>query len=87
MSNKLKDLEENARLQNEVIKRLESIVKNLEKERALLREALEAKEQQIHELKVNGLKEKECECHRYSKSIEEIYKAGSKHKEKLLSLK
>ena len=51
MSNKLKDLEENARLQNEVIKRLQSIVKNLEKEKGLLREALEAKEQHIHELK------------------------------------
>ena len=82
----MKNLEENAKLQKEVINKFEIIVKTLEKEKNDLAGALNAKEQQLHEMKV---KNNECQngCNRYSKSIDEIYKAGSKHKEKLLALK
>ena len=82
----MKNLEENAKLQKEVISKFEIIVKTLEKDKNDLAEALNAKEQQLHEMKV---KDNGCQngCNRYSKSIDEINKAGSKHKEKLLALK
>ena len=83
----MKGLEEKTKRQAEVIKNLEVIVKNLEKEKGGLAEALEAKDQQIHELKIKESRECQNGCERYSKSIDEIYQAGSKHREKVLSLK
>ena len=87
MDGRLKSLEDNLVIQKEMIKVLEKTVKKLENDKVDLAEALDTKEQKIHNLKVNDLKECPNGCHRYSKSIDEIFRAGSKHKEKLLCLK
>ena len=44
-----------------------------------------AKEETIFNLK-KEIDAKDCNCHNYSKSIDEIYHAGVKHREKLVSL-
>ena len=43
------------------------------------------KEEKIFKLK-KEIGEKECNCHNYSKSVDEIYEAGIKHREKLVAL-
>ena len=62
----MKGLEGKVKQQAEVIKKLEVNVKNLEKEKGGLAEALEAKDQQIHVLSKES---RECQngCERYSK--------------------
>ena len=70
-----------------MIKNIETIVENLNKDKNYLAEALASKDQQLYELKKNNTKECQNGCHRYSKSIDEICQAGSKHKEKLVALK
>ena len=51
MDNKLKQYEENIRLQGEMIKQLNQIVDNLKKEKCNLAEDLKEKDKIIYELK------------------------------------
>ena len=87
MDNKLKQYEENRRLQGEMIKQLNQIVDNLKKEKCNLAEDLKEKDKIIYELKKKA--ESGCinSCDKYSKSIDEIYQAGTKHRDKLIALK
>ena len=84
MENRIKDLEENQKLQTELLQKLQAHVKKVKKENESLAEELHEKEKVMHELK---MKRSDCNCSKYSKSIDEIYNAGSKHKQKLVELK
>ena len=69
----------------EVIKSLHKLVEKKEKEKNIVVEELEEKEKLIHELKMKV--GNDCVCQKYNKSIDEIYQAGSKHRQKALDLK
>ena len=61
MEKKIKDLEENRKLQKQFIQKLQAKVDNLEKVNESLSEELDHKENIIHNLKQKYLK---CTCHK-----------------------
>ena len=74
MERKFKDLEENRKLQKELIEQLQIIVSALEKDKAKLSEELRTKDATIYNLK---RKENLCSngCERYNKSIDVLVAA------------
>jgi chromosome segregation ATPase len=86
MERKFKDLEENRKLQKELIEQLQIIVSALEKDIAKLSEELRTKDATIYNLK---RKENLCSngCERYNKSIDEIVLATANHKDAAIALK
>jgi hypothetical protein len=85
MEKKIKDLEENRKLQKQFIQKLQAKVDNLEKVNESLSEELDHKENIIHNLKQKYLKCSGCE--KYNKSMDEVVTATAKHKEAALTLK
>ena len=78
-------------LRKENKKKSEAIMNNfvyhqkIEKDKFDLTEQIRRNEKQIHELKINGV----CinGCQRYNKSMDEVVKYASKHREGLIELK
>ena len=85
MEKKLSELEENHKLQKELIEQLQKKVNNVEKEKEHLAEELDVKEKIIYNLKRKDFKCSGCE--KYSKSMDEVVKYTAKHREAALSLK
>ena len=67
--------EEQAVFKDEIIKHLKELVTNLEKENSKLSDDLKK------------LMNKECDCEKYGKPVDQIYEAAAKHREKLVALK
>ena len=85
MDKKIRDLEENRKLQNKLLQKLQENVDNLEKEKRYLGEELEEKDKIIHNLKRKDFK---CNgCDKYNKSMDEVVQATAKHREAVLALK
>ena len=87
MEKRVKDLEENAALLKKKSDLLENILEKRDREKAEFLHIIEEKEKQIHELKLNGNGICENGCHRYNKSMDDVVKAGFKHKDAALALK
>ena len=87
MEKRVKDLEENAALLKKKSDLLENILEKRDREKAEFLDIIEEKEKQIHELKLNGNGICENGCHRYNKSMDDVVKAGFKHKDAALALK
>ena len=70
-----------------MITHLQEIVETLKDNKFKLAEDLEEKDKIIFEMKKK--EENNCpnNCEKYSKSIDEIFQAGTKHREKLIALK
>ena len=87
MERRIKDLEENANLLKKKNDLLETILEKSDREKNELLENLEDKERLIHELKINGNGICENGCHKYNKSMDDVVKAGFKHKGDALAMK
>ena len=87
MEKKIKDLEENASLLQKKSDLLENILEKRDKERAEVLDNLEEKEKQIHQLKLEGNGICENGCHKYNKSMDDVVKAGFKHKGDVIAMK
>ena len=85
MEKKICDLEENRKLQKDLIEKLQKKVNNVEKEKENLAEELNFKEKIIHKMKSKDFKCSGCE--KYSKSMDEVVRYTAKHREAALSLK
>ena len=86
MERKFKDLEENRKLQKELIEQLQIIVSALEKDKAKLSEELRTKDDTMYNLK---RKENLCTNGRdkYNKFIDKIVLATAKHNDASITLK
>jgi chromosome segregation ATPase len=80
------DLKESLDHANDICTKNTAYAQRVLVEKCSLSQELERKEKEIFELKQ---KESKCKngCENYNKSIDEIYDAGNKHREKLLALK
>ena len=86
MEKRINDLEENRKLQKEVIRNLQIMVDSLTKDKENLAEEVKTKEESIHKLRSN---KGACSngCDKYNKSMDEVVKATAKHREAAKTLK
>ena len=87
MEKRIRDLEANAILLKKKSDLLEAILEKRDKEKVELLDNLEEKEKSIHELKMKGNGICENGCHRYNKSMDDVVKAGFKHKGDAIAMK
>ena len=87
MEKKIRDLEEHTKLLKKKNELLEAIIEQRDIEKFELIDNLQEKEKVIHNLKLTGNGVCENGCHKYNKSMDEVVKAGFKHKNDALAVK
>ena len=86
MDKRVSELEENRKLQKEIIRNLQISVESFKRDKENLAEELKTKDETIHKLNrnknmcLNG-------CDKYNKSMDEVVAATAKHREAVITLK
>ena len=87
MEKKIKDYEENRKLQIEVIKNLQILVDHSKKVKENMAEEIKEKDHIIYMLKQKGDNVCSNGCGKYTKSMDDVVKATVKHREAAITLK